>query len=95
MAGFLFKTLFSPIMVIRMRHRRLTYENDGQNSPKKPGQIRRRTIYVLVNLCVACVKRHIGFGHGYRFVFNVVNQGITVYNAQYTHLLYNLSTMHC
>ena len=46
-----------------MSHRRLAYQDNGQYSAQETGNLGRGSVYVLVNLCVACVERHMVLVH--------------------------------
>lgn len=58
---FLFK--LSSSHVICVSHRRLAYQDDGQYSAQKTCNLGRGPVYVLVNLCIACVERHVVLIH--------------------------------
>jgi hypothetical protein len=55
------------VLVSFLCHRRLAYQDDGQYRTQESGNFRRRAIYVLVNLCVTRVERHMGLVHGIGF----------------------------
>ena len=51
------------VLVSFLCHRRLAYQDDGQYRTQESGNLGRRAIYVLVDLCVTCVERHVGLVH--------------------------------